>query len=457
MKTRERRQAMGCTQPEPAAGFSFVELLVTMVILLGTMAMAFAFFVDFGRVIRTESSTLATQQAARVVLDELGRNLRQAGFGVRREDPYNTASWQRSLVFAGPHEIAFNADVDAAIGGIPSSETISFPTGADYSGEAVASSTDGAETYVYTVDADGDHVMEVSDREQPPPGSYNPASGTDNPLDFAIFRRVHGYDGTGYGGAAEPLMPYLFTNATSDIFFPADGTTPAPLFAYWLTEDIDGDGRLSADECVNDVVDDCPPTSGLAPRGIPPWRPLLYLWGDSDFDGVLSESEKTAPLTEVGSTGWASNPLVSSGSYRSTTLSLAVDPSSETAYELEVVDATQIVPGSQVQLGTGTNAEFFSVDQVYTASSPHLVRLSGDPQNVHDAGTTSVRMLPGTLLRAIRTVELTFTSITDKKDSAGDSAAVGRSGRKGTGGLDYRVTVFRRRIEVVNATTSAAQ
>ena len=455
MRPRERRQAMGCTKPGPAAGFSFVEVLVTMVILLGTMAMAFAFFVDFGRVISTESSTLATQQAARVVLDELGRNVRQAGFGVRREDPYNTASWQRALVFAGPHEIAFNADIDGAIGGIPSSETIAFPTGAAYSGEAVAASTDGAETYVYTVDADGDHVMEVADRIQPPSGSYNPASGTDNPLDFALFRRVYGYNGTDYGGATEPIMPYLFTNATSDISFPADGTTPAPLFAYWLTEDIDGDGRLSADECVNDVVDDCPPTSGLAPRGNPPWKPLLYLWGDSDFDGVLSESEKAAPLQEVGSAAWTPNPLVS-GSYRSTTLASAVDPSSETAYELEVDDATQIFPGSQVQLGTGGSAEFFSVDQVVTTSSPHKVRLSGDPQNAHVVGVT-VQMLPATLLRAIRTVELTFTSITDKKDSAGGSAAVGRSGRKGTGGLDYRVTVFRRRVEVINATTSAAQ
>ena len=455
MRTGERRQATGCTQAGPAAGFSFVELLVTMVILLGTMAMAFAFFVDFSKAISTESSTLATQQAARVVLDELGRNVRQAGFGVRRADPYNTASWQRSLVFAGPHEIAFNSDIDGAIGGIPSSETISFPGGEVYSGEAVATSTDGAETYVYTVDADGDHVMEVADRTQAPSGSYNPASGTDNPLDFALFRRVYGYNGTDYGGDTDPIMPYLFTNATNDISFPADGTTPAPLFTYWLTEDLDGDGRLSADECVNDAVDSCPPTSGTLPRGTAPWKPLLYLWGDSDFDGVLSESEKTS-LLEVGSAAWAWNPLVSSGSYESTTLSAAVDPSSETAYELEVVDGTKIAVGSQVQLGTSGNAEFFSVDKVITASSPHKIQLSGDPQNVHAIGVT-VLMRPTTLLRAIRTVALTFTSITDKKDSAGNNAAVGRSGRKGTGGLDYRVTAFQRRIELINAATSAAQ
>ena len=56
------------------SGFSYIEALIALAILLGAMAIAFMFFVDFGEAINTESSTLASQQAGRVVVDELTRN-----------------------------------------------------------------------------------------------------------------------------------------------------------------------------------------------------------------------------------------------------------------------------------------------------------------------------------------------------------------------------------------------
>ncbi len=63
-----------------AHGFTFVEALVAMAILLGAMAIALTFFVDFGEAINTESSILATQQSCP---DEPLRSRRPAG--VRHE------------------------------------------------------------------------------------------------------------------------------------------------------------------------------------------------------------------------------------------------------------------------------------------------------------------------------------------------------------------------------------
>ena len=429
----------GC--PCRQAGFSYLEALIALGIVVVAMGIALTFFVDLGGAMNTESTALQTQQTGRLVIDEIVRNTRQAGYGTIRADSFNPAVWQRAIVQAGPHTLVFNADADRSVGGLPSTQTVSFP-GGTYAGEGAAASMAGAETYLYTIDANADQALTTADRTAAATGSSNPAADTANPYDFAVFRRVYGWNGTDYGGTLEPLAPFLFTNATTDSVYP-DGTHPDPLFGYRLTEDLNGDGILQNVEC---VVGTCPPSPARAPK--------LYLWGDTDFNGRLSESEKSnlARLV-VGSVDWSKNLLVSGGAYKSTTLSVAVSPGTDASYSLKVVDADPFPPGSHIEIDTGAGTERRYVDQVVT-TSPEMLLLSTPVANSHPVGTT-VKILPQTLLRAIRSIGVTYSAMTGERDIEGDMQAVGRAGRKGTKGLDYKVFPFRREVDVINAPTVA--
>ncbi len=442
--TTNMNGARHCRRSKSAAGFSYIEALIGLGIIVFAMAVALTFFLDLGATLHTESDTLATQQTGRLAVDEISRSVRQAGYGVRRSDGFNAASWQASIVHASSHTLAFNADIDNTIGNLSNTVTLSFPLGPDYTGEG-ATSISGAETYVYTLDANGDGTLDADDRSQAASGSYNPAGETPTPHDFAVFRRIHGWNGTDNGGALEPLAPFLFTNATSDSVYP-EGGSPEPLFRYWLTEDLDGNGELDDAECANDAVASCPPSSAR--------EPLLYLWGDSDFDGELSESEKTTLLTlEVGSAAWDKNPLVDGGSYVSTTLTQAVVVGTEGAYSLKVADASKFPPGSHVLIGSGGSAERRYVDSTVT-TSPEMLLLTTPSAEAHAVGTT-VQALPSTMVRAIRSIGITYSAITGRQDSDGAYKAIGRAGRQGTRGLDYRVMPFQREVEVINAPTVA--
>lgn len=425
----------------PARGFTLLEALVAVAVFAMVVGIVLTMFSGFGKATNTESGEIDMQQAARISIDELARLIQQAGYGIRRDDPYNPASWQRDVVFAGPHAFAFNADVDSAVGALASSQTITLPGGDTYTGQGTSSSTSGAETYVYSIDANADNSITLADRTDAASGSFNPAAETANPLDFALIRRVFGYNGTDFGGAVSPVSAHLFTNATSAVQYP-DGTTPEPLFTYLMTEDLNDDGVLDGTEC---VVGTCPPSTTRSPQ--------LYVWGDTDFDGLLSESEKTALRTmPVGSPSWSKNRLASGGAYKSSTLSQAVNPSGTDPYILRVADASKFAVGAFVQLGTGSSMELFQVDKVTT--SGNTVSLATDPKYAHASGET-VAIVPQTFLRAVRSVQVNFQAISPRKDSDGGSAAAGRMGRKGTRGLDYRVTPLRASVELRNLSTHA--
>jgi len=428
------------------AGFSYLESMIALAVLVMAMAIAMTFFVKFGRTMNTESGLLGVQQASRVVLDEIVRSVRQAGYGIRRADVYNSARWQRSIVFASPYELAFNADLDPAIGAIASSVTLDFPGGTSYRGEGIGATQVGAETYVYTLDANDDGSINAADRTEAALRSFNPAAETENNLDLALFVRVHGFDGADYGGTLEPIAPFVYTNATVDITYP-DGGTPAPLFTYWLTEDLNGDGILSDAECINDAVGNCPPSSARPP--------LLYLWGDTDFDGQLSESEKLALKSlEVGSVAWPKNALASSGSYKSTSLLSPIDPNALVTFEFDVADGTKLGPGYHVRIGSGASARTYVIDDVTTSTTPDRVLLSSDPLDAHPIGSP-IEVLPTTLLRAIRAVGVTYTTISAQRASVAGKATAGRAGRSGDHGLDYKLAAYHRKIEVLNAGTAA--
>jgi type II secretory pathway pseudopilin PulG len=419
-------------------GFSLVEALVALAVFLVVLTIVFSFFVDFGKSANTQSGVIDTQTSARITVDELSRTFQQAGYGIDRAPSDDPSTWQRDVVYAGSHAFAFNADLSSSIGPIPNTVTLTFPTGDTYAGQGDAAILGGAETYVYTIDADGDNAITLSDRTAAATGSYNPAADTPNPLDFALFKKIHGYNGTDYGGTPVPVAGGLFTNATSAVTYP-DGTTPEPIFEYWLTEDIDRSRSLSATEC---VVGTCPPSTTRLPK--------LYLWGDTDGNGTLSESEKSFIRDKpVGSAGWSKNPLVTSGAFNATTLTSALNPSS-VAYQLVVANAAKFGAGMYVKIDTGSETEYAVVEAVST--SPHTITLQADLHRAHVAGTT-VTAVPTTLLRAVRAVRVQFDSIAPVADVVNGAQVAGRAGRVGTKGLDYVVRAYDKTVELVNMAT----
>ena len=235
------------------------------------------------------------------------------------------------------------------------------------------------------------------------------------------------------------VSPHLFTNATADVDFP-DGTSPDPLFEYWLTEDLDGNHVLADSEC---VVDPCPPTS--------PRKPKLYLWGDTDFDDQLSEGEKDLIRDQpVGSPLWAGNRMAESGALKSSTLTAAVDPANSDSYVLKVADASKFGGGLYVQVGSGATAETSLIESVKPSAS--TVSLVSNPAKPHGVGAT-VTVLPQTLLRAVRAIKINYDAITPEKDVEAGVAQPGRMGHAGTRGLDYRVKAYEKTVELVNLQT----
>ncbi len=425
-------------KPE-ARGFSLVEALVALAVFLTVLAIVFSFFVDYGKNVNTQSGNLDAQTAARVSLDELARNIQQTGYNIDRAPDDDPTLWQRDIVYAGTHTIAFNADLDPNIGPIPSSVTVNLPTSDTYAGQGPAGVLGGAETYIYTIDANDDNVFTNADRTASVSGSYNPAADTPNPLDFALFKRTYGWNGTSYGGTLVPVGASIFTNATSATDYP-DGTSPEPLFEYWLTEDLDRNRALTNVEC---VIGTCPPSTTRQPQ--------LYLWGDTNLDGTLSESEKDFIRDKpVGSPAWSKNPLVTSGSYNSTTLSAAFDPAGTEPYILKVASVAKFGSGMYVQIDTGSNAEFAVVEEVL--ASNNTVTLYVDILKAHAAGTT-VTVLPQTLLRAVRAVKIQFDSIAPEADTYLGAQTAGHAARKGTKGMDYQVRRFDKTVELANLQT----
>jgi hypothetical protein len=415
-------------------------MLVSLALFSIVLSMVFAFLDQAGRNLETEANGVETHQGARIALDEMGILVQQAGFGIERGNPRNPATWQRAVLHAGSHSLAFNADLEPTRGAIGPSVVLDFPDGSSYVGEGDDESLEGAETYLYTLDADADGSLTGRDHWSSTPGSYNPAASTENPLDYALFRRVYGYDGEGNGGRPVALTPYLFTNATADDLY-GDGTSPEPLFTYWLSEDLNGDDQLSAAEC---VIPPCPAS--------PPRRPRIYLWGDGDFDGTLSEAEKAALRSQpVGHAGWWPNPLASGGNLHSTHLAADVEPGSTI---LEVDDAEGFAAGQHVEFGEGGLAERTVLVAVDATSYPEKLVLATEIRWPHERND-GVRVLASTLLQAIRSIELNFSAIRPERDfnSKLGAPAPGRSGRVGTRGLDYRVVAFERRFGLPNLRT----
>ncbi|MGH2571286.1 MAG: SdrD B-like domain-containing protein [bacterium] len=238
-----------------ARGFSAVEALVALVVLSVVTVATVQIFQTSQKSARRASVQGDTQQSSRVVMNNLSKDLRSAGFGT------DELLGQPALAHAGAWDIVFNANIlpavdDIAVPGFPraidpSRGPGSVPPGGTLYQPAAAFDT-GAETVRYTLDSNGDGSVGEDD------DGDDEEEATPNPRDYVLRKEIYGAlaDGTN-GGAGEPVG--LVRGPVAD----ADGTMPTPLFSYWIDDDVDpdtdavlhgdldGDGALSQSEIVN--------------------------------------------------------------------------------------------------------------------------------------------------------------------------------------------------------------
>ena len=97
---------------KPRKGFTLVEVIVAMTMVVLIMSMATRYFMQQTRMLSNQSGRLEAQQNAQFSLATLDREIRVAGIGVVDAQPI--------LVWADPRAITFNADLVTRITGDPS-------------------------------------------------------------------------------------------------------------------------------------------------------------------------------------------------------------------------------------------------------------------------------------------------------------------------------------------------
>jgi len=243
-------------------GFTVIETLVVVAILALLAVPLMQILMGGSRTARLADLDSEAQQNARVAVDFPIKDIRSLGYEVDYGDG------QQGIVHAAPYDIIFNANVEPAVDdgsapGYPAAmDASASPSAVPAGGTALYTPTrtydTGAETIRYTLDSDNDGYVSASDMYD------DDMEGTRNPYDYLLVKQVYGYDGSTNGGTNRPVAlirgpePY------------PDGVYPPPLFTYWYDHD---DDRSTADR----------------------------LWGDSDNDGELSQSEILS-LTPVSST-----------------------------------------------------------------------------------------------------------------------------------------------------------
>jgi len=237
-----------------AAGFTLVEMVISVLVLGVVLIVMGGLFVLFQKSSAQTNDFAQVQQNARIALDFLTEQLRQAG---SQTDYFRG---QRPIVHAGPYQVAFNADIDngQTIDGlgpltalrrsstpnrVPPTGTMIYTPAADYQSNA--------ETIVLTLDSNSDGVITGADR-----GDDAEEAGNNTNL-FMLKRVVYGFDGSSNVVRDANLAVVRGPNMA------ATWTIPQPLFQYWYDHD---ENPATADR----------------------------LWGDGNSNGVLDGGEITA-------------------------------------------------------------------------------------------------------------------------------------------------------------------
>ena len=237
-------------------GFTLIEMLVVLLIFSFIVGGILTVFINNQHTKQLAEAITEAQQSARLSSQILTTDLRNIGYKIDVENK------QIFIEYASPYDIVFNGNIkpypdNPDTPGYPqaidpsSSPNSVGPSGSPYYQPGMQYET-GAETYRYTLDYNDDGTIDSTDR------SANAISkSTRNPDDYMLIRRVYGKlsDGTN-GGSIQQIAivrgPDQYPNQAD--------TTIYPLFTYWYDNDND-----------------------------PSTPPVL--WGDSDGNGILSDSE----------------------------------------------------------------------------------------------------------------------------------------------------------------------
>ncbi|MDY6786924.1 MAG: prepilin-type N-terminal cleavage/methylation domain-containing protein, partial [candidate division WOR-3 bacterium] len=202
-------------------GFTLVELMVTLVVFTIVIASVLAIYLNSQRTAQRVDLMTQAQQAARNAIDYMIKDIRSTGYSIDLEES-STTNPQRPIVYAGPYELIFNANINPAkdIPDNPQAPAAMKPGAGEPANYSPSREfTTGAETIVYKL-------------EQNTQSDF-----TANPDDYALVKRVYGYDSiAGNNGGeskvvsivtgpeyAQPIFKYYYDHDS-------DKTTPAVLW-----------------------------------------------------------------------------------------------------------------------------------------------------------------------------------------------------------------------------------
>ena len=234
--------------------FTLIELLIVIVVFSIIMASVLTVYINSQRAKFRVDMMVEAQQAARAALDFMIKDIRAAGYNIDLDEDATTTP-QRRLVYAGPYELIFNANLkplndDPENPITPQAmDPTASPKPNNYN--PVNQFKTGAETIVYTLDYNNDGFINATDR------STTESAFTHNPGDYALVKRVYGYDSTTTSNGGVNQIVSIVGGPECN----------KPMFTYWYDDD-------------NDPLTD------------------NKLFGDTNSDGVLSTAE-IATLTAI--------------------------------------------------------------------------------------------------------------------------------------------------------------
>jgi type II secretory pathway pseudopilin PulG len=253
---RQHHQSLAMTAGGPGevrsseAGFTLVELIIALLlssVMFSAMAVVFQ---TQTRVNTVQADVLESQQNARVAMNSLAIDIRQAG--------YFTDQFNRQPIWldAAPYQLIFNANLSDQFvamqrdSAVPLSDGTLYHPG-DFTAAPQSENLPGfldrylneSETIRLTLDRTYDGLVTSADRQP----------GTANPNVYTLTKEIN--------GNPPAVLAY---NVRGPNLYP-DGDRPEPIFAYW--------GVFTSPDS-------------------------LTLWGDSDGNRRLSQAEITA-LTPV--------------------------------------------------------------------------------------------------------------------------------------------------------------
>jgi len=231
-----------------ARGFSLLEMMIALFVGALLILISYNVLISQKKAGDAQNQLVSAQQNASIALESLEKDLRQAGMNV------DDFSAQPVFLDAAPYQVIFNGDISSGTFGVPAMsihESVPLHDGTAYipgsfAGENLGGReryNNGAETIRFTLDRDGNGIVNTSDRY----------TASQNPADYSLMREENGtrIDMMAYGLRGRENYP--------------DGQIPDPLFKYW------GDYGSNG---------------------------TIRLWGDTDNNGRLSQAE-IAALTAV--------------------------------------------------------------------------------------------------------------------------------------------------------------